>query len=155
MTDDMLRTLGLADHLSPVSASRLTELAVLSAWPEQAVLFRERESHERFYWIQAGRVRLEMSGKRGGNTAMLTIASGDLLAWSALVGDRRMTATATTIEPTSLFAFEAAAFLQLCNEHPEIGYRVMQAVARRVSQRLTATRLQMLDLFHQPTELVP
>ncbi len=39
---------------------------------------------------------------------------------------------------------------QLCNTDFEVGYHVMGQVASALSQRLLATRLQLLDLFAKP-----
>tara|TARA_R110002049_G_scaffold50370_3_gene143099 strand:- start:142602 stop:143069 length:468 start_codon:yes stop_codon:yes gene_type:complete len=150
MSKEKLKTIGLPADLSPSSAEQLADLADLFAWPEQQILFREGEIHSRLYWIEQGRVRLEMSGARSGATSLLTVGPGDLLAWSALLGDGRMTATATTTEPTTLIAFDAGALLNLCEENHDIGYKVMYTVAKLLSKRLIATRLQLLDLFQNP-----
>ena len=150
MSKEELQTIGLPDKLSPSSAEQLAALASLLTWPEQKVLFREGEVHSKLYWIETGRVRLEMSGTRSGASALLTVGPGDLLAWSALLGDGRMTATATTTESTTLIVFDVEPLLRLCEENHDIGYRVMSTVAKLLSKRLIATRLQLLDLFHQP-----
>ncbi|EMI16509.1 cyclic nucleotide-binding domain (cNMP-BD) protein [Rhodopirellula maiorica SM1] len=132
------------------SVEPLAELASLQTYPAQQLLFREGEVHARIYWIKEGRVRLEMSGTRAGAKAMLTAGPGDLLGWSALLGDQRMTATAVATLETTLISFDAVALLQLCEQNHDIGYKVMHTIARSLSKRLVATRLQLLDLFHQP-----
>jgi CRP-like cAMP-binding protein len=58
-----------------------------------------------------------------------------------------MTATATTQEATRLVVIPGATLGALCESNHEIGYRVMQQMARALAQRLVATRLQLLDLF--------
>jgi len=150
MSLDELETLSLASELSPTSRTRLANLGTIVAWPPQSLLFREGECHRYIYWIQQGRVRLEMSGTGGGAMAMLTVGPGDLLGWSALLGDQRMTATAITATATTLIALDADALQQLCDENHEIGYKVMQMIAKSISKRLLATRLQLLDLFQPP-----
>ncbi len=150
MNSTILHTIGLAGELNPADCQRLANCATFAAWPEQEILFREGEMHANVYWIKQGRVRLEMSATRASAKAMLTLGPGDLLAWSSLLSDKRMTATATTVEPTTLFAFDADQLHQLGEQNPQIGCRVMHIVAKALSQRLVVTRLQLLDLFGQP-----
>ena len=151
MIREALEPIGLTDGLSSSLTQRLADLAACTAWPEQEMLFRESETHEKLSWIKQGRVRLEMSGTRSVSRALLTLGPGDMLAWSAFLGDGRMTATAITATPTTLISFDADELLKLCEEEPEIGCRVMRSVATSISKRLLATRLQLLDLFHQPS----
>ncbi|MEM9588947.1 MAG: cyclic nucleotide-binding domain-containing protein, partial [Planctomycetota bacterium] len=101
--------------------------------------------------VQQGRVKLEMSTRQAHRKAVLTVGAGDLLAWSALLGDGRMTATATTMVPTTLTAFVASELLACCDSNHDLGYVVMKNLSRSVSRRLVATRIQLLDLFESPT----
>ncbi|WP_442509378.1 hypothetical protein SH528x_000947 [Novipirellula sp. SH528] len=61
-----------------------------------------------------------------------------------------MTATAVATLDTTLISFDADALSQLCEQNHDIGYKVMFTIAKSLSKRLVATRLQLLDLFHQP-----
>jgi CRP-like cAMP-binding protein len=70
-----------------------------------------------------------------------------MLAWSALLGDGRMTVSAVAIEDTQLVAAKAQRLLDVWPSKLEVGYAVMSRMARALATRLTATRLQLLDLF--------
>ena len=82
-----------------------------------------------------------------GGVRILSVGPGDMIAWSALLGDGRMTASAVAIEDTEVVAIPAADALALSETHPEFGYYLMQRVANALANRLVATRLQLLDLF--------
>jgi CRP-like cAMP-binding protein len=86
---------------------------------------------------------------KSGRQTILSIGSGDLLAWSAVIGDRVMTATAITLEPTKVVMIHAAQLLDLLERRSDLGFQVMRALARALSRRLLATRLQLLDLYHR------
>ena len=150
MSQENLDTIGIDSDGSPFLVEPLAALASLETCSAQHSLFREGEVHAKIYWIKEGRVRLEMSGTRAGAKAMLTAGPGDLLGWSALLGDQRMTATAVATLDTTLISFDADALSQLCEQNHDIGYKVMFTIAKSLSKRLVATRLQLLDLFHQP-----
>ena len=151
MSLETLHAIGIQDSLSSTADALLSEIACLVQHDSGVTLFREGENHLSLYWIKTGRIRLEMSRKHSGSTAVLTVGEGDLLAWSALLGDGRMTATAVTMSPTSLLAFDAFKLRDVCDQNHDIGYLVMRNIARLISKRLVATRLQLLDLFDDGT----
>ena len=144
--------------------TELRELAFAAEWPEGliaeiaklaertschagTVIFREGETDERIHFVVNGLVALEMSVPARGSVRLITISNGELLGWSPLVGNREMTATATAIEDTNLLTLPGPALLSLCDRNHEIGFAVMRRLAWALSRRLTATRLQLLDLF--------
>jgi CRP-like cAMP-binding protein len=88
-----------------------------------------------------------MSVPARGRVAVLSLGPGDVLAWSALLGGGRMTATARAVGPVTTLAFDAAALLALCESDHEVGYHLMRHLSAALSRRLVATRLQLLDLF--------
>lgn len=111
------------------------------------VLFRESEEHDQVYILIDGHVRLEMVVRERGRVPLLTVGRSDFLGWSPLFGGRRMTATAIAIEPTSALSISGEALRLACEANHELGYHVMRQVALALSDRLLATRLQLLDLF--------
>jgi CRP-like cAMP-binding protein len=70
-----------------------------------------------------------------------------MLAWSALLGEGRMTATAIAIEDTETIAIDADRLLEICTANPQVGFEVMRRMSLALSKRLLATRLQLLDLY--------
>lgn len=138
------------EFLQHIPAEYVQEILILGQqqrFAPAAVLFREGTIHRYFHLLVEGRVRLDMVVMGCGRVPVLTLGPGDVLAWSALVAEDLMTSTATALEPVTTLAFEGAQLRRLCSERPEIGYHVMKQVARSLSRRLVATRLQLLDLF--------
>ena len=72
-----------------------------------------------------------------------------MLAWSSLLGDGMMTATATATEFSEAVFFDAGELNALLEKNVELGFEMMRVVAKSLSRRLLATRLQLLDLYHQ------
>ena len=148
----LLRKVGLATRLRDQHLQQLADVAIRTKLPPSATIFREGKHHEQLYWVVEGVVSLEMTGSHAGAQAVLTVGSGDLLAWSALVGNQRMTATATTATEALLIGFDSDQLRTLCEQHHEIGFRLMQSLAEALARRLVATRLQLLDLFDTSSE---
>ena len=126
---------------------RLAEIAQGRTYTPGETLFAEGREHPLFHVVAEGHVRLDMLVPRRGRIPILTAAPGDVLAWSALIGNATMTASAVALEPVTTVAFNGNQLKQLCDSEHEIGYHLMRQLASALSQRLLATRLQQLDLF--------
>ncbi|MBS0262451.1 MAG: cyclic nucleotide-binding domain-containing protein [Planctomycetes bacterium] len=139
---------GLAPHI-------LAELAALVARREFApgeVIFREGSECDDLFLISHGHVAIDVQVPGRGPVRILTLGQGELLGWSALLGSGPMTATATVVEPTTAFSIPGKRIRSVCERNHEVGYRIMQQTALTLAHRLTATRVQMLDLFAHPNE---
>lgn len=116
--------------------------------PGGSVIFSEGDRHSRIYLVSSGTIRLDMKTAKYGRQTILSIGAGDFLAWSALIGDGVMTSTAIAAGDIELVALDTESLQQLLQQHHELGYLVMRALAKSLSRRLLATRLQLLDLYH-------
>lgn len=125
----------------------LAEGARWKSCPAGTTLFREGERGDSFYIVHRGHVALDMRLPTHDCTRLLTLGPGEVVAWSALVGDGHMTATAVTADVAELIELSGAEVLKQCEADPQLGYRVMRRLAAALAKRLLATRLQMLDLF--------
>ncbi|MBL8855941.1 MAG: cyclic nucleotide-binding domain-containing protein, partial [Planctomycetaceae bacterium] len=67
---------------------KLTNLAQVVRCPPGQYLFREGQAHGELYILLDGKVDLLMTIPGRGPQRILTIGSGELLAWSAMVGGR-------------------------------------------------------------------
>lgn len=132
----------------------VTEFAAIANYVEFAagtVIFLQGEKNLDLYLLCSGRVGLDMYVPARGTVRILTLSRGELLAWSALIGDGHMTATATALEPVRAIAVDGSRLMDLCDNRHDIGFQVMRRLAWALAHRLTATRLQLLDLFAQTT----
>lgn len=144
----MRRLVTLVD-LSEDSMDKLAELASIRKCTEGTVLFSEGDHHDQLYFVVDGSLRLEMTTTQCGRKTILTVGSGDLLAWSAILGDGTMTSTAVVNEPSQLIAIVASDLKNELERDTVFGYEIMKVIAKSLSMRLLATRLQLLDLYHR------
>ena len=151
-TIQFLNDIQLGSELTASDRQSLASMGEIVDVESGETLFRERELHPTLYWIMKGRVTLEMSTGGTNPKLLLTLGPGDLLAWSSMLSNGRMTSTAATHQPSRLLAMNSKQLDHLCSKNHEIGYRVMEHLAQRLADRLLATRLQLLDLFRRPNE---
>jgi len=127
----------------------LVPIAAVEHAEANRVLFKEGAICDRLFFVSDGIVALDMYVPRRDPTRILTVGAGDVLAWSALLSDQRMTCTATVMEDATLVSIAAQPLRQLCEADHEIGFAFMQCMSFALSRRLLATRLQLLDLFSE------
>lgn len=82
-----------------------------------------------------------------GRQTILSLGENDFVAWTSLLGDRVMTATAVVTSETDTLVFDVDELQRLLEADHDLGYQVMRVVAKGLLRRLVATRLQLLDLY--------
>lgn len=112
-----------------------------------AYLFREGGEANRFYLIRHGSVALQMFIPGRGPITIETIEAGDVLGWSWLFPPYHWRFDAQALTLIRATAFDGQCLRAQCEEDHDLGYNLMQRFARVMSQRLQATRLQLLDVY--------
>ena len=136
--------------LKPIHFQKLVEIAVEKSWPKGAIIFREGDQNDYLYLIEDGRIALEIYVPSQGRVTILTLGSNDLFGWSAVTpvaGTR--TASARAIQPAQAIGFDSQALREACDADHELGYQVYRRMNNVVAGRLSATRLQLLDMYAQ------
>ena len=129
----------------------LAEISQFVDFSAGTVIFPQGAVNHHLMLLCAGRVGLDMYIPARGSTRILTLSRGELLAWSALLGDGHMSASATALESVRAIAVDGTLLLKLCEQQHDIGFQVMHRLAWALSHRLVATRVQLLDLYSQTT----
>lgn len=133
----------------------LASVASLRHCPPGTIVFREGQKESKFHLIVDGAVSLEYCTPGKGCKRLQTVGRGELLGWSPVLGLTEMTATARVLEPTTLLVIDARQLAALCEHNPRFGYEFMRRTALALSQRLSATRLQLLDIYQHDLPVVP
>jgi CRP-like cAMP-binding protein len=158
MGEDLLDVIRNIHFLHDFPDAYLEPLATVASIKECApgvVVFREGQKESRLYLVVKGAVSLEYCTPGMGCKRLQTVGTGELLGWSPVLGLSDMTATARVLEATRLLVLDARQLVTLCEHNPRFGYEFMRRTALALSQRLSATRLQLLDVYHQELPVVP
>jgi CRP-like cAMP-binding protein len=116
-------------------------------FPAGTFVLRQGEEANQFYLLRYGTVALEVFVPHRGPLTIETIEAGDVLGWSWLFPPYRWQFDAQALQLVRAIAFDGRCLRTKCNEDHDLGYDLMQRFARVMSQRLQATRLQLLDLY--------
>jgi CRP-like cAMP-binding protein len=110
-------------------------------------LFREGAPAERFFLIREGAIALEVEAPGRGRLVIETLHRGEVVGWSWLFEPYRWEFDARTQEPTRVVTFDGACLRGKCEADHELGYQLMRRFAASMTDRLQATRLQLLDVY--------
>jgi CRP/FNR family cyclic AMP-dependent transcriptional regulator len=132
---------------------KMVKIARVFKFEPGQVIFREGDKEDYLYVVLEGRVAIEISVPGRGRMRILTADAMDEVGWSSVTPVvRQRTAGARAVFPSRLVAFDANELRRLCEEDHDFGYFVMRRMANLVAGRLLTTRLQLLDMFANPTE---
>ncbi len=119
-----------------------------ASWPAGTVIFREGEPNQNIYMICEGHVALDIAVPMRGRSTILTLSDGDVFGWSAILPVANIkTASARAIDDTKAIAFDGVGLQEACEQDHELGYHVFRRLTNVVAARLTATRMQLLDMY--------
>jgi CRP/FNR family cyclic AMP-dependent transcriptional regulator len=110
-------------------------------------LFRTGEAADECYVVRHGRVALELVDTGGHRLVIDTVDPGGIAGLSWLVPPYRWYLDGRAAEPTSAIALDARCVRSKCDADPEVGYVLMQRVARAMYDRMQSARLRMLDIY--------
>ncbi|MCL5670415.1 MAG: cyclic nucleotide-binding domain-containing protein [Acidobacteria bacterium] len=110
-------------------------------------MFRAGEEANQFYLLRQGKVALEAFAPERGPIVILTLEAGEVLGWSWLIPPHRYKFDARVIEFTRAIALDGTCLRKKSEENHDLGYEFMKRFTQLMAQALTATRLQLLNVY--------
>lgn len=137
----------LLKRFAPQHLEKLAGLAREVRFARDQIIFREGAHPGFFYLILEGSVVLEIIAT-GRSVLLQTLHAGDALGWSSLVDAQEGAHfEARALGPVRALAFDGAQLRAACDSDPDFGYRMMKALLGLVTDRLDASRLQLVDMY--------
>lgn len=133
-------------EFSSAHRERLAALAQQVHFTEGQVIFHEGDDYSVFYLLGEGMVALEIEAPDH-VLRVQTLYAGDELDWSAVLPHAGKHFQARALTPVTALAFEGEQLLTTFKADPEFGLAFMLRLMGVVSERLRATRVQLLDMY--------
>jgi len=130
----------------PEHTKKLAELGQQVHFDPGQVIFHEGDTHTIFYLLSDGMVALELE-MPGSLLRVQTLYAGDEFDWSALLPLAGKHFQARALSPVTALAFDGEELLSAFKSDPEFGFAFMLRLMGVVSERLRATRVQLLDMY--------
>jgi CRP/FNR family transcriptional regulator, cyclic AMP receptor protein len=126
--------------LSSEQLGALSRIAKRKQFKPGESTIRQRETADRYYLIEAGRVTLNYELPRQRHVQIQEIGPGEALGWSWLARPYKWQFSATAIDRVTVSVFRVADLRDLFARDPKLGYAMMERVAQALLERLQATR---------------
>jgi CRP-like cAMP-binding protein len=96
--------------------------------------------------VAKGEISLEISVPAQGSLEVDFVRTGDFLPGVGLTGSRQRRFDARALGPVEAFAFDGARLRVLCEQDHELGYQLLEKLARAIEVRLSRTQLRLLEM---------
>lgn len=129
---DQLRRVSLFANLTAPAADKVCSLLVLQDAPAGSVLFKAGEPGTAMYFIDHGRVRINVTDADGQDVTLALLTDGDFFGEMAMVDGQARSATATAAEDTRVAVLTREDFIGLIGSDQQIMLGMLAAMARRL-----------------------
>jgi len=110
---------------------------------------RENAPADQFFVIRDGKVAVESYVPNHGALCLQTLDSGDIFGWSWLFPPYLWTFDARALDEVHAIQLDGKCLREKCDQDPALGYALMKRFAHIVTERLRATRVQLMDVYSQ------
>jgi CRP-like cAMP-binding protein len=142
-----LKELSFFKGMSEEHLKALAECAKNVQFKTGEVIFKEGDESNWFYVLKSGKVAIEVNVVGRGGMIIQTISEGDVLSWSWIVPPYKKHFGARAMQLTRAIAFDGVCVRNKCEQDHSLGYELFKRFAVIISQRLDATRLQLIDMY--------
>ena len=126
--------------------SRLATMAKEVHFAPNQIIFHEGDDYSVLYLLEKGMVALELDVPDH-LLRVQTLYAGDVFDWSALLPHAGKHFQARALDAVTALAIEGEHLLASFKSDPEFGLAFTLRLMGVVSERLRATRLQLLDMY--------
>jgi CRP-like cAMP-binding protein len=137
---DILRGIPFLQKLTDEERQQLAAVAQIKNFPAGSIIFQEGENVQQVFLVGDGLVGLEVHVSEHGGKRIHTAGPGELIGWSPLLGKCHMTATARTLAPVWLVAFDVKDALAVGQSNPTIAFTLMREAAEALASRFHTAR---------------
>lgn len=151
---DFLKTVTLFDGLTHGQVQQIATIVHKEEMPAGQPIIQEGETGDRMYIIQEGTVEvsrtltMKLTRRDFGQKekTFIRLSSGFFFGEMALLENDVRSATVTTVTDCKMFVILRDDFNPLCENFPEIGYKILRNIAKTIAGRLRRTNQDVLKL---------
>jgi CRP/FNR family cyclic AMP-dependent transcriptional regulator len=129
--------------------ARLEAQGRIVSYDAGAEILREGDPTRSLAVVVRGRVALRLRVPERGLTTILTVEEGNIVGWTAVVPPHRATSTVVALVPTDLLLLDGERLRAELDADPVLAAAVYRSLLEALANRLSGTRMQLLDLFSQ------
>jgi len=129
-----LKKVSLFDNLSDEQLEYVIKIAQRRSYPPGTVLFQEKEPGHIFYVVLSGSIKIFTKSQSGAEKVLSLVNAGESFGELSLLDGRPRSASAQTLEATSVLELSSQAFMELLEAHFDITRGILIELCRRLRQ---------------------
>jgi len=129
---ELLRKVSLFEQMTDEQLEHLLSIAQRQMYPANYVLFHENDHGAAFYVILRGSIKIFTRSAKGEEKVLSLFQAGDSFGELSLIDGRPRSASAATLEPTSVLVIAEKPFHELLRNHYDITRRIMAELCTRL-----------------------
>ena len=146
ISSEELKAFEFFSGFSDAQLEKLVTVATQETYEAGTQMYKNGDPARAIILIQEGKAILVMDSYLGPHRPPMqvtvdVIAKGETMGWSAGVGPYIYTLGALCIDRTKMLALDAPGLRKLMDGDPTLGYLIMKATAKVISNRLNHTRI--------------
>ncbi len=115
-------------------------------------IFREGQEANRFYLVRTGQVAVEVHVPGREPLVVETLGHGEVLGWSWLVKPYKWTFDARAMQLTRAISLDGACLRGKMDDDHALAYELLSRFVPVMSERISAARMQLMDMYGSPRE---
>jgi CRP-like cAMP-binding protein len=149
---EKLKKLKIFEDFDQKQLEKLAPLCEEVEYPARTNIFNQYDPATDVYAIVGGEVSLVYCDQKVACRQLGLVKAGEMMGWSPLVGRRLLSDTAHTNTPVTALRFDGDKMLEFCQQNPEFGFEFMRRTAVTLAERLSATRMLLMEVhgMHLP-----
>jgi len=145
-----LETLPFFKEMSERARTLIAGCASHAVFHDGDQILREGESADTFFVIRRGAAAVEVHVPGKKPLVIETLRDGEILGWSWLIPPYRTQFDARAVGLVRVVSIDGKCLRGKCEEDHELGYELYRHFVPVIVARLSAARLQMVDIYGYP-----
>lgn len=146
---EFLKQIELFRDLDEAELTRVIASLEEHRFEPNELLFSENTARTEMYLIYSGEVELFKRSPYGEETRLTIFSKFDFLGEGALMEDYPHNTSARTLLRSTLLTVSREKFLQISQEQPSIGYKLISRIARVISRRMRQASTRVVNVAAQ------
>jgi CRP-like cAMP-binding protein len=143
---EVLKRSDLFRELDDEHLALVAEIGTHQVFDAGTIIYKQGSIAEVIYVIEHGLMGIILEVGPLAQRQVQAAANFESFGWSAMIPPYTRTATVKALERTKVMVFNGRELTAFCTTHSEVGFKIMQAVARVIAERLRQAYIQLLGV---------
>jgi CRP/FNR family cyclic AMP-dependent transcriptional regulator len=151
----ILEEIPIFSDLSHADRETIHNHAILKTVPKNTIVISEGDESSSLYVILNGKVKVYLSEEKGREVILKILGPGEFFGELAMMDSGRRSASVMTMEPSKFLIISREDFRDCLSGNPEIAFRLLQVMAKRLRATSEAVRnLALRDVYERVSILL-